>query len=105
MNSIGALLQAAEYLERRERGKLKIGTKLEKKSGILKILHFSNSEVEHGYASSLPGPFGLDESSFTQTSSLKLASSLDSGINNHPSNYTSRRLNKSNNNRKPQGNR
>jgi MAX dimerization protein len=77
MNSIAALLQAAEYLERRER------------------------EEEHGYASSLPGPFTLDNSLFTQTSSLKLASSAN-GINESPLNL--RRL-KQSNNRKPQGNR
>jgi len=73
--SIAALLQAAEYLERRER------------------------EVEHGYASSLPGPYlDLDES-YTQRSNLTtLANGLDSP------NYNSRRLTKSNN-RKPQGNR
>jgi len=77
--SIAALLQAAEYLERRER------------------------EVEHGYASSLPGPYlDLDHESYTQTSNLKqLALGLDSP------NYNSRRLTKTNNNtsRKPQGNR
>lgn len=81
MSSIAALLQAAEYLERRER------------------------EVEHGYASSLPGPFHLDESSlssFTQTKSLTNLASDANGLDN-PSSM--RRLIKSNSNRKPQGNR
>jgi len=81
MSSIAALLQAAEYIERRER------------------------EVEHGYASSLPGPFSLDLESYTQTSNLKSVTSNVNGATtssnyNHPSN---RRL--KSNNRKPQGNR
>jgi len=76
MSSIAALLQAAEYLERRER------------------------EVEHGYAS-IPGPFVLDpDSSYTQISNHKLASDANQGL---IPNY-SRRLTKPNN-RKPQGNR
>jgi len=77
MSSIAALLQAAEYLERRER------------------------EVEHGYAS-IPGPFVLDpDSSYTQISNHKLASNATLGLN------PIRRLttNKPNSNRKPQGNR
>jgi len=72
MSSIAALLQAAEYLERRER------------------------EVEHGYASSLPGPFVLDES-YTQIKNLNSNGILPSMIN-------SKRL-KNSNNKKPQGNR
>jgi MAX dimerization protein len=72
MSSIAALLQAAEYLERRER------------------------EVEHGYASSLPGPFILDES-YTQTSNHSIGMNSNSSYNN------TKRL--KNNNRKPQGNR
>jgi len=77
MSSIAALLQAAEYLERRER------------------------EVEHGYAS-IPGPFVLDpDSSYTQISNHKLASNAaNPGLN---PNY--RRLTNKPNNRKPQGNR
>jgi len=71
MSSIAALLQAAEYLERRER------------------------EVEHGYASSLPGPFVLDES-YNQT-----RNHLSIGVN---SNSSFKRL-KTPNNKKPQGNR
>merc|ERR1711963_1280295 len=55
MSSIAALLQAAEYLERRER------------------------EVEHGYASSLPGPFVLDES-YNQT-----RNHLSIGVNSNSS--------------------
>jgi len=97
MSSIAALLQAAEYIERRER------------------------EVEHGYASSWPGPssildslsesLGLEmEESFTQTRDLKLGliSTSPSEINGGtPStdlfNPSNRRL--KSNNRKPQGNR
>jgi len=71
MSSIAALLQAAEYLERRER------------------------EVEHGYASSLPGPFVLDES-YTQIK--------NQNSNGMPSMISSKRL-KNSNNKKPQGNR
>merc|ERR1712029_1020015 len=71
MSSIAALLQAAEYVERRER------------------------EVEHGYASSLPGPFVLDES-YNQT-----RNHLSIGVN---SNSSFKRL-KTPNNKKPQGNR
>merc|ERR1712086_1007979 len=74
MSSIAALLQAAEYIERRER------------------------EVEHGYASSLPGPFILDPESYTQTRDLKQVTSSVIGA---PSN--NRRLKSIN--RKPQGNR
>jgi len=74
MSSIAALLQAAEYIERRER------------------------EVEHGYASSLPGPFILDPESYTQTRDLK---QVTSSVNGAPSN--NRRLKSIN--RKPQGNR
>jgi len=84
MNSIAALLQAAEYLESIER---------------------REKEVEHGYASTLPGPFALDDSSsYTQISNHTLVSSVSNLLSDHPSNFTSRRLTKSNN-RKPQGNR
>ena len=53
------------------------------------------SEVEHGYASSLPGPFVLDES-YNQT-----RNHLSIGVN---SNSSFKRL-KTPNNKKPQGNR
>jgi len=84
MNSIAALLQAAEYLERRDR------------------------EVEHGYAS-IPGPFvSLDSSnpsslasSYTQSSNLKLVPSVLGDQNPN----LSRRLNSKSSNKKPQGNR
>jgi len=82
MSSIAALLQAAEYIERRER------------------------EVEHGYASSLPGPFSistLDPESYTQTRDLKQVTSLN--VNGAPSNYPSNNRRLKSNNRKPQGNR
>ena len=55
-------------------------------------------EVEHGYASSLPGPFILDPESYTQTRDLKQVTSSVIGA---PSN--NRRLKSIN--RKPQGNR
>ena len=126
MSSIAALLQAAEYLERRERGKgppFIIQFHLRKFDGeslffptlfwrvILKevdptrkvfIFFFKIfAEVEHGYAS-IPGPFVLDpDSSYTQISNHKLASNAaNPGLN---PNY--RRLTNKPNNRKPQGNR
>jgi len=83
MSSIAALLQAAEYIERRER------------------------EVEHGYASSLPGPFILESESYTQTRDLKqgLTTVVQSEINGAPSNYNPSNRRLKTNNRKPQGNR
>lgn len=88
MSSIAALLQAAEYIERRER------------------------EVEHGYASSLPGPFLLDstQQSYTQTRDLTnqgLTNILVSSdqINGAPSNDNPSNRRLKSNNRKPQGNR
>ena len=59
------------------------------------ILDFIISEVEHGYASSLPGPFVLEES-YTQ-----IKNQISNGM---PSMINSKRL-KNSNNKKPQGNR
>ena len=64
---------------------------------ILSLIMFI--EVEHGYASSLPGPFILDPESYTQTRDL--TKQVTSSVNGAPSN--NRRLKSIN--RKPQGNR
>merc|ERR1711981_1145936 len=61
-----------------------------------RVLERREREVEHGYASSLPGPFILDES-YTQTSNHSIGMNSNSSYNN------TKRL--KNNNRKPQGNR
>lgn len=81
-SSIAALLEAAEYLERRER------------------------EMEHGYASSLPGPSFLDDI-FTQTSNHTMLAAEMMLDDPEESGYmsSSKRLTSSSSNRKPQGNR
>jgi MAX dimerization protein len=84
-NSIDALLEAAEFLERRERDFV--------------------TEVEHGYASSYPGSSSLLDEIFTQTSNHPSSPDLISGGMNRR--LTTNMKSASNNslNRKPQGNR
>ena len=102
--SIATLLQAAEYLDRRERGKLKDGEKRSQDAILALTDHvyptwprgpaadgdliskFLIAEAEHGYATTLPSP---GEEDFHQ--------------NNTSSTKNSTRLNKST--KKPQGNR
>ena len=74
---------------------------------ILNLYHVVTAEVEHGYASSLPGPFILESESYTQTRDLKqgLTTVVQSEINGAPSNYNPSNRRLKTNNRKPQGNR